>query len=959
MIRTRLALGLLASAAWMMPAAADAADAVDFQRHVAPLLSACCVSCHSAGQAKGGLDLSSRAGALRGGENGASIVPGRPAESWLLDMIVSGDKGRPEMPAKGEPLSAAEVKLVREWIAAGASWPEKLVLHEPAKAGADWWSLVPLAKAEPPAPASLPAAWKQSPIDRFVGAKLIERHLSPNPEADRRTLIRRVTYDLLGLPPTPEETAGFVHDSRPDAYERLVDRLLASPYYGEQWGRHWLDVIRFGESRGFERNQIVTNAWPFRDYVIRSFNDDKPFDQLVVEHLAGDVIGKDRPEVEVGTTFLVCGAYDDVGNKDPVAAAQIRANTLDDMIRATAEAFLGLTVGCARCHDHKFDPIRQDDYYSLFATFAGVTHGERTVATAAARQARQQRLAPLEREQQRLTDEKSRLEEELFARGTAREAEISQRWKRPTPMYSLIEESFAPAKARYVRLVVEATSRMGQKPASKSYDIDEFEVFNAAEPPQNVALASVGAKAAGAHRVAEDFAEAYGPQFTIDGKYASPWNASGPELKITLAREEVVRRVVFSSNRNADFMRAFPAEYRVEVSRDGHAWTKVADSHDRQPVSQDDRRRRLIEAVMTAAERQRLAEIGRELKTVEAAIAKVPALPTWWVGNFTKGAGPFRVFLGGDPQRPGGEVQPASLSTLSGSGPTFRLPADAPEGQRRLALARWLVDPRLPLAARVMANRLWQFHFGTGLVDTPSDFGYLGSRPTHPELLDWLARRLIEHGWRLKPLSREIVLSQAYRQAGTHRAQAARVDAGSRYLWRFPPRRLSAEELRDTVLAVSGKLDPRMGGPGFLLYRYLQDNVATYVPLDAPGPETYRRAVYHHFARASRVDLLSEFDCPDAAQATPSRVATTSPLQALTLLNHRFTLDMSRFFAERLRREAGPDKPREQVRLALELVGGLPLEGNDEQASIAFVQQYGLPAFCRALLNSNQLLYLD
>jgi hypothetical protein len=218
---------------------------------------------------------------------------------------------------------------------------------------------------------------------------------------------------------------------------------------------------------------------------------------------------------------------------------------------------------------------------------------------------------------------------------------------------------------------------------------------------------------------------------------------------------------------------------------------------------------------------------------------------------------------------------------------------------------------------------------------------------------------LIEHGWRLKPLTRDIVLSQAYRQASAHRAEAARVDAGSRYLWRFPPRRLAAEELRDTLLAVSGQLDPRMGGPGFLLYRYLQDNVATYVPLDTPGPDTYRRAVYHHFARASRVDLLSEFDCPDAAQATPSRVATTSPLQALTLLNHRFTLDMARFFADRLRREAGPDKPREQVRRALELVGGLPLEADDEQASLAFVEQYGLPAFCRALLNSNQLLYLD
>jgi hypothetical protein len=328
------------------------------------------------------------------------------------------------------------------------------------------------------------------------------------------------------------------------------------------------------------------------------------------------------------------------------------------------------------------------------------------------------------------------------------------------------------------------------------------------------------------------------------------------------------------------------------------------------------------------------------------------------VGQFRQADGPFHVFRGGDPQKKGDEVTPHSPALLSEVFEGYQLPSNSPEARRRLALAEWIVDQRNPLTPRVLANRLWHYHFGTGIVDTPSDFGYMGGRPTHPELLDWLARQVHRHGWRLKPLHRLVVTSQTYRQTSVGRSAAVRIDADSRYLWRFPPRRLSSEELRDSMLAVAGQLNTNMGGPGFRLYRYLQDNVATYLPLDEHGSETYRRAVYHQNARASLVDLMTEFDGPDCAFAAPRRASTTTPLQALTLLNHRFTLDMAERLSERLKAEAGPTTDG-QVQRAFQLACARPPVAEEVDAATRLVDAHGLPAFCRALLNSNEFLYLD
>ena len=689
---------------------ASPCSAAEFEKQVAPILQEHCLQCHQPGNRKGELSLATAADLKVDGH----VVPGKPGESRLFQVITPASPGqKPEMPKRGPPLSEAQVAAIRQWIERGADWPAGVVLREMAKADRSWWSLQPLAKGGLPAVEGIPRDWSANPIDSFIYAKLAAKGLKPNDPADRRVLIRRLTYDLTGLPPTPEEVAAFITDESGDAYERLVDRLLASPRYGEHWGRHWLDVVRFGESNGFERNVLINNLWPFRDYVIRSFNEDKPFDRLVHEHLAGDVVAAGDPASAVGTAFLVCGPYDNVGNQDAAAAAVIRANTIDEMVRAAGEAFLGLTIGCARCHDHKFDPILHSDYYSMYAAFTGVQHGERSMA------------------------------------------------------------------------------------------------------------------------------------------------ASRPAV---------------------------------------------------------------------------------------------------WAGKFSPATGVVHLMLGGDPQKKGQAVTAASLSALTGLASSYKLPGDAPESERRLALARWVTSRDDPLTPRVLANRLWHYHFGVGIVDTPSDFGYMGGRPTHPELLDWLARQVHVHGWRLKPLHRLILTSQVYRQAATYRADAAAADAEARLLWRFPPRRLSGEEVRDTMLAVAGRLDlSRAGGPGFRLYKYVEDNVATYLPLDDHGPETYRRAVYHQNARAARVDVLSDFDCPDPASAAPRRDSTTTPLQALAMMNHRFTHDMAGFLAERLEREADAES---RVRQAFRLAYAREPDADELRESIAAIERHGLTAFCLAVLNSNELIHV-
>ena len=923
-------------------------DKTSFVEDVLPILKRKCVVCHQGDGAQKGLRLGSAAGLLIGGESGPAVVSGKPDSSLLLAKVV-GDK--PAMPLAGEALTSAEIELIRDWISAGAVDDGN---QSEAAPDETWWSLQPLRIEDSPTPIS---RWEQTAIDSFLLRTMRPQGLEPSNPSDRKTLIRRLSFDLTGLPPEPAEVELFVKDDDPEAYAKLVDRLLASPAYGERWGRHWLDVARFGESNGYEQNHLRSNAWPYRDWVIRSFNEDKPFNRMILEQLAGDQLAPNDLQIQAATGFLVAGPHDTVGIKNPAGEAQKRANHLDDMIMGTASAFLGLTVHCARCHDHKFDPISNEDYYRMQSAFAGVWHGDRTwddppkVAEFSA-------AAKLLNDQ--IAEAKAGLEslrEAAEERVRANREDILGRY-RPRVDQAGTEETFEPTVARYVRLQVTRSTANRNR-----VDLDEFAIFAANSTGRNVALD--GKATASGTRVDSASPDTYSPSNLVDGKHDRRWistNGMPAWIQIELAQPERIDRVEWSSDRLGGFGGRFgppqPERYEISVSSDGTQWTTVASSDGRLPYAEADQERLLLHAVFTSEERIRWDRLEMTQRTSERALAKLPKPQRAFLGRFQQPDRPSFLMVRGDPMNEGSEVAPGSLSTLSGLLEGFELAPDAPEAERRLTLARWIASDDNALAARVIVNRVWMHHFGQPFLRNPSDFGLNGGMPSHPELLDWLAHRLVHtHDWQLKPLHREIVLSAAYRQSSAYREEAAQVDGDGKFLWRYPPRRLGAEELRDAILQASGNLDRRMGGPGFRLYRYTVDNVATYYPLEEFSPDTYRRGVYHQHARSVKPELLGEFDCPETSLPSPKRITTTSPLQALTLLNNPFVLDQASSFAALVEAESAASGTG-IVETAWKRAYLREPNAEESRSATAFVEHYGLDALGRAILNSNEFLYV-
>jgi len=456
----------------------------------------------------------------------------------------------------------------------------------------------------------------------------------------------------------------------------------------------------------------------------------------------------------------------------------------------------------------------------------------------------------------------------------------------------------------------------------------------------------------------------YSEQHLIDGKFDRRWfgaERNQAVLTVELPREMDVGRVVWSRDRLGGFQGKFTGtvveSYTVEVSPDGRNWKQVASSAGRLPYSEKAQEELLLKEVFGSGERREWESLAARKEELGTALARLPKLPAAYIGRFEQPQEATRLLKRGSVTDPGDAVAPGSLSALDGVLPEFSLDVSAPEGERRLALARWITDARNPLTPRVLANRIWHYHFGRGIAGTPSDFGFNGEKPTHPELLDYLAGRLLELGWRLKPLHKEIMMSAAYRQSSGFEEARASVDSEARFLWRFPPRRLDAEQVRDAVLAVSGKLNRTMGGPGFRLYKYTVDNVATYYPLEQFAEETYRRSVYHQAPRSVRVDLLGQYDCPDSSLPEPKRVVTTTPLQALVLLNNQFLLDQARHFAERLKREGEGDAGKQAERAFLLAYGRGP-SATEKRAAVALIGKHGLAAFCRALFSGNEFVYV-
>lgn len=1093
--------------------------AVDFARDVRPIFEKHCFSCHGEAKQKGGLRLDVRAAAFKGGEeHGSPIVAGNSKESPLITFTSGAD---PDllMPPKGERLSDAESRTLRQWIDAGAVWPDDgVALNDPLKTH---WAFQPVKRASVPRLVEgLPTTAKVNAIDAFIGEKLAAKGLEMSPPADGRTLVRRMYFDVIGLPPTPEQIAAFAQAYEQDAdvaVGRLADDLLASPHYGERWSRHWLDVVRFAESDGFEKNSARANAWPYRDYVIRALNEDRPYDQFVRDQLAGDATGQDE-----ATGFLVGGAVDTVKSPDPVLTAQQRADELNDMVSATGAAFMGLTLNCARCHTHKFDPVTHTDYHAIAAVFSGVRHGERALKPAdyGERMARAEELGrELEGVQAQLArfepaatttrtliihpEDKERTAKlkspsasrTVYEEGTARgekshagtekdlptlgdgywvwlkdntmgdvfmwkpktkgtfrvwaswgsgykshdedaryvldrdgdpgtskdQTEIGQADHRkfadgtgampnrklwsgfknlgvheftaasalilrvggsegyPTADVLVLQEEaadignavdvraprirvpvkrsanterFAATPAMFVRFTIEDTTQL--QPC-----IDELEVLTAGDHPRNVALASLGARATASSTL---------PGYAIhqvahlnDGRYGNDhsWISDEPGkgwVQIEFARPENIDRVVWSRDRDdvPRYNDRLPTRYAVEVSPDGIHWQLVASHQDRLDPSTKLGIATMARADgLSASEAGQFQELQKRRAQLSQRITEAITMPMAYAGKFVPPSEIHR-YQRGDVTQPREVVSPNVLSTL---GPKATMAADVPEQQRRLALAAWLANREHPLTARVIANRIWHYHFGTGIVDTPSDLGVNGGKPTHPALLDWLASELMDNGWSLKHLHRLILNSATYRQASDTNEAAMKTDAGSRLLWRFPPRRMEAEPLRDAILSVSGALDPKMGGPGFDLFEPNTNYVKVYTTKTDYGPAEFRRMVYQNKPRVELDNIFGAFDCPDAGQATPARTLSTTPLQALSLLNSNFAVQQAGMFASRVQREAGSDLPA-QVRRAFLLAFGREPAAEESGVALALVHEHGLPALCRALYNANEFLQI-
>lgn len=782
-------------------------EASGYAQDVLPILSKRCFACHGPDEAQGNLSLDTRDGALVETDSGEpAVVPGDAGASELVRRITSTEDWE-RMPPEGEPLSAEEVETLRRWIDSGAVYEKH-------------WAFAPRTKPSPPEVEN--AAWVRNPIDRFLLSKLEKAGLKPSAEADRRTLVRRLYYDLIGLPPTPEQVEAFVSDERPDAYERLVDELLASPHHGEKWGRHWLDLVRYGETNSFERDGKKPNAWKYRDYVIESFNDDKPYDRFVYEQLAGDELDEPTEESITATGFYRLGIWDD----EPADPLQAKYDELDNLVSTTSQAFLGLTIGCARCHDHKIDPIPQTDYYGMVAFFADVT----------------------------------------------------------------------------------------------PYGTREDERTN------------------------------------------NQWDLSPPEAKAEREQLQAERRTLQERRRELE---------QLAIERMEGADQRRTETHERAGVLKEK-----LDQYQTAEERASYAELIKQITKISRELKKLgPPEATLALARCEPRPEPTHVLMRGNPHVPGDSVTPRFPELFEDGAPTIDPPeADARSAGRRRVLADWIASPENRLTSRVIANRVWQHHFGRGLVRSPNNFGQLGVPPTHPGLLDWLAGWMVQHDWRLKPLHQLIVTSNAYRMASSPNASAAGVDPANDLFWRFDPRRLTAEEVRDSVLAVSGRLKLLVGGPS--VFPKLSNEVLHTQSRPGDGWDTTpaaaeaanRRSVYIHVKRSLIPPELANFDFPETDTSCEARFNTVQAAQALSLLHGQFLQEQAAALAERVAAE-GPAGVRGRVELALTMV--LQRQPNDAtvtdclQLIDAYQDKHGFTAvdafrqFCVMAMNLNEFVFLD
>ncbi len=905
------------------------------------ILARRCAGCHGARNQTVGLNLATRETSL-------------PRLAAVMKRVRTG-----QMPPNGA-LPAGEQEVLAQWVAAGAPWT--------AKNDGRYWAWQPLRKVS-------------GSIDEVVRAKLAANGLTPSPEAERRTLIRRVTLDLTGLPPTPEEVRAFLEDKSPEAYAKVVDRLLASPHYGERWARHWLDVARFTESEGFERDVMREHAWPYRDYVIRSFNQDKPYLQFVREQIAGDLFG--TREGLIATGFLVSGPTDAVGLTSAVPREReaVREDQLEEMVGTVAQTFLGLTVNCARCHDHKFDPIPQRDYYRLKAALADVWQPFQDPASIelwpdgrALDEVYAERVSGLRK---RIETTEKRVARLHGVEPVRLEPKPMAQWKFDVDVRDQIGELHGQWSEKVEvaegRLRAKGETSITTVPLARDVREKTMEVWFYAKGKQErgVNLMEV-ANRSGYRGAATD-------AIRLTGGPRQQWiNASTASFR---TQEVEGPTETTAAGQRTQMVATFAADGTIRLYRNGEPYGKAyrpdpeagaaaelqtylkGDGYVRftmTPMLELDEARLYATALtpeqVAAAYREgapsrlpdpmKVGEALEQLASLRKTMAKIPP-PEKAFAAAPREPGVTHRLNRGDVNQKAEVVTPGGLSCLNG-----------PELKDRRALAEWIGREDNALLARVIVNRVWAQHFGVGVVENPNDFGANGGAPSHEDLLDRLAGELIANGWRLKGLQRAIVLSATYRQASTYRKEAAAKDADNRLLWRYAPRRLEGEAVRDAMLAVSGKLNPQVGGPSFRPFAVTNPggSYVKYEPRDSDESDLQRRSVYRMNVNTGGDPMLESLDCPVPSVKTPRRPRTVTPLQALSLMNNPLVTRLSKAFADRLRREE--DTVDTRVARAYALALGREPSAEERFEAAALVRDEGLEALCWGLFNASEFVQL-
>ncbi len=865
------------------------------------------------------------------------------------------------------------------------------------------WSLRTLRPVTVPAGDS---SWNRSPLDAFVLQKLREKQLTPSGEADRRVLIRRLTYDLVGLPPAPEEFAEFLADDSPDAVERLADRLLASPHVGERWARHWMDVAHFAETHGHDQDRIRPNAWPYRDYLIRAFNEDRPYARFVQDQVAGDALFPEDPWSLVATGFLASGPFDEsslMSIQDDTDDRRIAQYVdRDDTITTTMGTFVSLTVHCARCHDHKFDPISQDDYYSLQAVFAGVDKADRPYdpdpAIGKQRKAWQTELAQLDQRpaaeflaaelQARIPNWEQRTKEagQLWSALPPNEVQSAQGSKLTVQSDgSVLSEGTKPEKDTYtLTYLVNLPAITGMRLEVLTHD-SLFKGGPGRQDNGNLHLSElrIAAAPAGQPELKQPVAvknaradfdqQGWTIQHAIDNQPATAW---GIHPEIGKPHQAVFEFAQPVSHPGGAIITVTLEQLHGGGHLIGRPWISFTGAASPLPLEAVVLPSEVAAIVAKPAGDRSEAEraiLGRFVRRDELArsLAALPPPQMIFTANreFQAAGGlrpaatprPIHILHRGDIRQPKDEMQAGGLKCVAQLPAKFDIVEPNVEGNRRAALAHWISDPDNGIVWRSIVNRMWHYHFGRGLVDTPNDFGVMAIEPSHPELLEWLADDFRNRGGSLKRLHRQIVTSAAYRQVSDHRADYAAIDGDNKFLWRQHRVRLEAEQIRDSALLFADRLDDRMHGPSarqFIESPGVQITpVVDYLGFDPDQPEHTRRSVYRFLFRTLPDPYHEALDCPDSSQWAPVRNESLTALQALALLHDRLLIRQCDHLAERLKRES-PDLPGQIIVLYRRVLLRDPT-ADDVSSFTPYAEKHGLANACRLLLNSNEFLYVD